>query len=128
MAYQCADGCGYISSLRLAHMDIAARNVLVGEGNRLKLSNFGLTRAFDQGSNSYRLKERLKLSIKWTAAEAMKMKSFNEKSDVWSFGIVVWEVMSYGDFPYKMVPINQMPSFLEKGQSTTSPAPDELMK
>lgn len=61
----------------------------------------------DQGVNYYRLKERLTLSIKWTAVEALKKKCFNEKSDVWSFGIVCWEVFSYGDLPYKMVPISE---------------------
>jgi hypothetical protein len=121
IAHQSACGCGYINSLRLAHMDIAARNILFGENNRIKLADFGLTRPFDQGTNSYRLKERLTLSIKWTAVEALKKKMFNEKSDVWSFGIVVWEMLSYGELPYKMVPINQMNSFLEKGSRLKQP-------
>ena len=58
IAHQGASGCGYINSLRLAHMDIAARNMLFGENNRIKLADFGLTRPVDQGTNSYRLKER----------------------------------------------------------------------
>lgn len=121
LCYQAACGCGYVNSLRLVHMDIAARNCLVGANNRLKLADFGLTRPMDPGQSYYRLKERLTLSIKWTAVEALKNKCFDEKSDVWSFGIVCWEVFSYGDLPYKMVPINQMNSYLDKGSRLTQP-------
>ena len=67
-------GCKYITSLRLVHMDIAARNVLVGDKNTVKVADFGLTRPMDKGQNYYRLKERLTISVKWSSVEALKLK------------------------------------------------------
>jgi serine/threonine protein kinase len=67
-------GCKYITSLRLVHMDIAARNVLVGDKNTVKVADFGLTRPMDKGQNYYRLKERLTISVKWSSVEALKRK------------------------------------------------------
>jgi len=114
-------GCGYIISLRLVHMDIAARNVLVGAKNTVKVADFGLTRPMDKGQNYYRLKERLTLSVKWSAYEALRRKMFNEKSDVWSFGICAWEVFSYGDVPYRTTPLTQVAAEMAKGTRPTRP-------
>ena len=83
MCLQLGAGCGYISSLRLVHMDIAARNCLLGANNHVKLADFGLTRPMDKGKDYYKLKERLKISVKWCAVEALEKHIFNEKSDVW---------------------------------------------
>merc|ERR1712216_806311 len=113
MAKQLCRGCGYVISLRLFHMDIAARNCLLGAENRVKLADFGLTRKMDPGATSYRLKEKLSISIKWTALEALERKYFDEKSDVWSFGVAVWEMFTYGEIPYRRVPVAKTVSSLK---------------
>eukprot|EP00041_Stephanoeca_diplocostata_P034738 m.1200197 g.1200197 ORF g.1200197 m.1200197 type:complete len:779 (-) comp24572_c0_seq34:2227-4563(-) len=118
---QVCAGCRYITSLRLVHMDIAARNCLVGSKNVVKLADFGLTRPMDKGVDYYRLKEKLTISIKWSAIEALKNKLFSEKSDVWSFGVCVWEVFTYGEVPYKNIPLTQTISQMSKGVRPPQP-------
>merc|ERR1719272_113622 len=90
----------YIAKRNMIHMDLAARNVLLGRGNVVKIADFGLTRKLSPGKNYYRLMVTLKLPIKWMALESIKDKIFTVKTDVWGFGIMVWEVLSYGEIPY----------------------------
>lgn len=97
---QMAAGMKYIASKHMIHMDLAARNVLLGERNRVKIADFGLTRDLPPEKNYYRLMQTLKLPIKWMAIESMKDKIFTVKTDVWGFGIMVWEILSYGEIPY----------------------------
>lgn len=97
---QMAAGMKYIASKHMIHMDLAARNVLLGEQNRVKIADFGLTRDLPPAKNYYRLMQTLKLPIKWMAIESMKDKIFTVKTDVWGFGIMVWEILSYGEIPY----------------------------
>eukprot|EP00039_Didymoeca_costata_P030411 m.29413 g.29413 ORF g.29413 m.29413 type:complete len:785 (-) comp8099_c0_seq4:166-2520(-) len=105
MCYQLCKGCGYVSSIGLVHMDIAARNVLLGHENLIKLADFGLTRPMDPNCTYYRLKEKLAISIKWAALEALERKCFDEKTDVWSFGITSWEIFNHGAVPFREVPL-----------------------
>ena len=121
LATQLCRGCGYVVSLRLVHMDIAARNCLLGAEGRVKLADFGLTRKMDAGTDSYRLKEKLSISIKWAALEALERKYFNEKSDVWSFGVAVWEMFTYGEIPYRRVPVTQTVPKLKAGLRLEQP-------
>jgi len=100
MGRQMAAGMDYIAKRNMIHMDLAARNVLLGRGNVVKIADFGLTRKLSPGKNYYRLMVTLKLPIKWMALESIKDKIFTVKTDVWGFGIMVWEVLSYGEIPY----------------------------
>lgn len=97
---QMADGMAYISSRNMIHMDLAARNVLLGQNNNVKIADFGLTRELPPGKPYYRLMQTLKLPIKWMAIESIRDKIFTVKTDVWGFGIMVWEILSYGEIPY----------------------------
>jgi len=128
MIHQLALGCCYIAGLRLVHMDIAARNCLLGSGNLIKLADFGLTRPMDPGCTYYKLKERLAISIKWAAVEALERKMFDEKTDVWSFGVTAWEVFAFGEMPLKDIPLALTAKELRKGRRCLKPAecPDDI--
>jgi len=106
---QLSRGLGYLASKRFVHMDIAARNVLVGDEGVLKVADFGLTHAFDAGEEYYKQLGVLKLSIRWLAIDSFDHKLFSEKSDVWSWAVCMWEVFSYGLQPYKG---NKLPEVL----------------
>ena len=101
MANQLSSGMGFVASKRFVHMDLAARNILVAPGGALKVADFGLTYAYDDGEEYYRQLGVLKLSIRWLAIDSFDHKLFSERSDVWSWAVCMWEVFSYGTQPYK---------------------------
>ncbi|KAM7394978.1 hypothetical protein PAMA_006628 [Pampus argenteus] len=108
MAAQVAAGMAYLELQNYIHRDLAARNVLVGENNICKVADFGLARVFMQeNENVYEPKEGMRLPVKWTAPEAFNENKFTIKSDVWSFGILLYEIMTFGQMPYKGM-TNQM--------------------
>jgi len=95
-------GMEHLAELRLVHMDLAARNVLMGAGNLVKVADFGLTRELKPGSDTAVVKDKnIKLAIKWMAIEVLEKRIFSEQSDLWSAGITMWEYLSYGALPYK---------------------------
>eukprot|EP00042_Codosiga_hollandica_P044404 m.436760 g.436760 ORF g.436760 m.436760 type:complete len:764 (-) comp56777_c0_seq4:1124-3415(-) len=103
LASSICSGMEFVASKRLVHMDLAARNVLLTGNNIAKVADFGLTRPLTPGLDHFVLKGGLKLPVKWMALEALEGFVFSEKSDVWSFGITVWEIMAYGEMPYREV-------------------------
>ncbi|KAM4633694.1 tyrosine-protein kinase FRK [Polymixia lowei] len=101
MAAQVAAGMAFLEVQNYIHRDLAARNVLVGENNICKVADFGLARVIMMESeNVYEAKEGTKFPVKWTAPEAIHDNKFTVKSDVWSFGILLYEIMTYGQMPY----------------------------
>ncbi|XP_061610822.1 tyrosine-protein kinase SRK2 [Phyllopteryx taeniolatus] len=99
MAAQVASGMAFLEVQNYIHRDLAARNVLVGENNICKVADFGLARVF-QTDNVYEAREGTKFPVKWTAPEAIHNNIFTIKSDVWSFGILLYEIMTFGKMPY----------------------------
>eukprot|EP00056_Hartaetosiga_gracilis_P002149 m.51198 g.51198 ORF g.51198 m.51198 type:complete len:379 (+) comp10932_c0_seq5:291-1427(+) len=97
-AVQIANGMSFLESKGIVHRDLAARNVLVCEGPQLKISDFGLARNLN-GQEEYQTKSN-KLPVKWMAPESLKDRVFTAKSDVWSFGVTMWEVFTLGGTPY----------------------------
>ncbi|XP_023315109.1 mast/stem cell growth factor receptor Kit-like isoform X1 [Trichogramma pretiosum] len=93
-----ARGMEHLEAKGIVHRDLAARNVLMSEHLVLKISDFGLSRRGDYFSR--RPGGQRPLPIRWMPAEAIRQRSFTSKSDVWSYGLVLWEIVSYGDFPY----------------------------
>jgi serine/threonine protein kinase len=97
---QVAAGMKYMAAGNWIHMDIAARNFLLGPGLVCKVADFGLTRQVDPTTKQFVQTEKMQLPLKWMAPEAMDGRLWSEASDVWSFGIAMWEIFAYGEIPY----------------------------
>lgn len=114
-AYDTCKGMEYLESKEIIHRDLAARNVLISEDDRAKVSDFGLA-LHDQNFQSSG-----KLPIKWTAPEALKKNKFSSKSDMWSFGVLLWEIYSFGRVPYPRIPLADVVKHVEKGYQMEAP-------
>ncbi|XP_077545958.1 tyrosine-protein kinase Src42A isoform X1 [Haemaphysalis longicornis] len=100
MAAQIAAGMAYLEAQNYIHRDLAARNILVGDANVVKIADFGLARLIKGGQDEYEARVGARFPIKWTAPEAANYSKFSIKSDVWSFGILLTELVTYGRIPY----------------------------
>ncbi|KAM3873859.1 LOW QUALITY PROTEIN: tyrosine-protein kinase Fer [Diretmus argenteus] len=121
-----AAGMAYLETRNCIHRDLAARNCLVGDGSVLKISDFGMSRQEDDGVySSSGLKQ---IPIKWTAPEALNYGRYSSESDVWSFGILLWETFSLGVCPYPGMTNQQAREQVEKGYRMSCPqrCPDDV--
>ena len=123
---QVAYGMAYLEEQDYIHRDLAARNVLVGDHMICKVADFGLARVIDEDIREAHT--GAKFPIKWTAPEAAMYSKFIIKSDVWSFGIVIYEVVTYGRFPYPGMTSAQVLEALQQGYRMPRPmgCPDKL--
>ena len=105
---------------RYVHRDVACRNCLVNGVRIIKLADFGLTRQIGQ-TDYYRLSRRGLLPVRWMSPESLADGVFSPGSDVWSYGVLLYEIITFGSFPFQGLSNNQVIDNIKKGQTLSQP-------
>ncbi|XP_029698332.1 melanoma receptor tyrosine-protein kinase-like [Takifugu rubripes] len=117
---QIAKGMSYLEGRHLVHRDLAARNVLVKSPSHVKITDFGLAKLLTANETAYHA-DGGKVPIKWMALESILESTYTHQSDVWSFGVTVWELTTFGLKPYDGIPAGEISSVLERGERLPHP-------
>ncbi|XP_039609069.1 proto-oncogene tyrosine-protein kinase receptor Ret isoform X1 [Polypterus senegalus] len=119
-AWQISRGMLYLAEMKLVHRDLAARNVLVAEGRKMKISDFGLSRDVYE-EDSYVKRSKGRIPVKWMAIESLFDHIYTTQSDVWSFGVLLWEIVTLGGNPYPGIAPERLFNLLKTGYRMEKP-------
>lgn len=114
-------GMAYLESKKVVHRDLAARNVLISENYTAKVCDFGLASREKFSDISMNSGTGCRIPIKWTAPESLRLGEYSSKSDMWSFGILLYEIYSFGRLPYPKIPLTDVVKYVEGGYRMEAP-------
>merc|ERR1712232_1233358 len=114
---QLASALEYVAKKGYVHMDVAARNALLHTNNLVKLADFGITRPVDPETGKFRLSGQLRMAVRWMAPETLGKHPilFFEKTDIYSFGVLLWELPSYGRLPFRTLKAREAKDKIKEG-------------